>query len=54
MILNLNAQVGLNHLNNSSILKTVWFLKMKIWLLILICLKKTNMLFQLVMLNAIE
>jgi hypothetical protein len=32
-------------------LKTVWFLKMKIWLLILICLKKIDMLFQLVMLN---
>jgi hypothetical protein len=54
MILNLDAQVGLNHLNNSSTLKTVWFLKMKIWLLILIFFKKTNMLFQLVMLNDAE
>jgi hypothetical protein len=40
-------------LKNSSILKTMWLLKMKIWLLILICLKKIDM-FQLVMLNGVE
>jgi hypothetical protein len=41
-------------LKNSSILKMVWFLKMKIWLLILICLKKIDTLFQIVMLNDVE
>jgi hypothetical protein len=50
MILDLDAQVDLNHLKNSSIMKMMWFLKMKIWLLILICLKKIDMLFRLVML----
>jgi hypothetical protein len=46
--------MGLNHLKNSSILKMVFFFKMNIWLLIYICLKMYDKLFQLVMLNGAE
>jgi hypothetical protein len=50
----LDAQMGLNHLKNSSILKTMWFLKMKILIVDFNLLKKIDMLFQIVMLNNVE
>jgi hypothetical protein len=50
----LDAQMGLNHLKNSSILKMMWFLKMKILIVDFNLLKKIDMLFQIVMLNNVE
>jgi len=46
-----NAKI---HLKNFSILKTMWFLKMKILIVDFNLLKKIDMLFQIVMLNNVE